>query len=175
VVLTLDQFRLNFVHDPVPTILEDLLAFQNLSDEWYSLAFELSSMPCDALSEHVQKEHLEEFFCIGHDGNYSIYALWRYKDIPLDAAPIVYFNSEAEGSTVLANNLSEFLRLLAYGAEPIFGVYPEKIGEGRVHATRNQEFKGWIHEKCHLQVSRNPNEIVHDAQQQHPALPLIYA
>ena len=65
-------------------------------------------------------------------------------DMPLVEAPIVYFNSEGEGSGVLAYNLPEFLTLPAYDKEPIFGVYPERVDHDSEHTERNEEFRLWL-------------------------------
>ena len=124
-VLTLETFRENFKPYPVPRLLEHLLAFQNTSRDHYSWDFELAVLPQENFKHDVVPEAIPQFFGFGHDASYSFYALWPYKDIPLDEAPVVYFNSEAEGSGVLANNLTEFLTLLAWGQEPILGIYPE--------------------------------------------------
>ncbi|SRR5258708_2363438 len=172
--LTLGQFRINFGQYPVPSLLENLLAFQNASPEWYSLGFELSTISQKDLRHHVSEEVISQIFGFGHDGNYSIYALWRYKEMSLDEAPVVYFNSEGQGSGMLANNLTEFLRLLAYDEEPILGVYPDRAEDDNEHTKRNAEFRVWLEQHYHLHVAKHPNDVVLQARRHHPAVPLIY-
>ena len=169
-VLTLDQFKNNFGEHPIPPMLVDLLAFQNASSQWYSLCFELDIFPLEIFADHLQDEYASQFFCFGHDGNYSIYALWLYKDMPLEEMPIVYLNSEGEGSKVLASNLTEFLMLLARDEEPIFGEYSEKTDNEIEHSSRNQAFRDWLLEHYQIQASLNPTEIVRNAQKQYPSL-----
>lgn len=172
--LPLEQFRANFAPYPVPRLLEELLAFQNASHEWYSLGFELNVITRDNLKHHVPAEVVHQFLGFGHDGTYCLYALWRYREILLDEAPIVYFNSEGEGSGVLANNLAEFFTLLAYDQEPIFGVYPERAEKDFEHTKRNAEFREWLEQRYHLHVAERPNDVVLQARHRHPAVPLLY-
>jgi hypothetical protein len=173
--LMLDQFSRNFGVYSIPNVLKELLDFQNASHAWYSKGFELSIIEQEELREHVTEEKISQFLGFGHDANYSIYALWLYQDVPLEEAPVVYFNSEGEGSTVFAQNLFEFFRLLARDEEPIFGKYSEKEDGEIEHTARNREFRTWLNERYHLQMASRPNEIVRIAQLHHPKLPLIYA
>jgi len=172
-VLTLELFRENFKPYPVPRLLEHLLAFQNTSRDHYSWGFELARLPQDELRDHVVPEAISQFFCFGHDGTYSLYALWRYKEIPLDEAPVVYFNAEAEGSGVLASTLLEFLTLLALDKEPNLGKY-EAGGLGIGPSPRNQELRDWLELHYGLHAAEEPNAIVQRARSQYPALPLLY-
>jgi len=174
-IITLDHFRTNFDPYPVPRILEDLLAFQNSSQEWYSLGFELNVVKRSSLKHHIVAEATPQFFGFGQDGNQSLYALWRYKEMPLDETPVVYLNSEGEGSGVWANNVAEFMTLLAYGTEPILGVYPDQAeaNEDIKHARRNQEFREWLEQRYQLHASEHPNEVVLQARHRYPKVPLI--
>jgi len=174
-MLTIEQFRTNFDPYPVPRLLEELLAFQNISQEWYSLGFELNVVKRSSLKYHIVAEAIPQFFGFGQDGNQSLYALWRYKEMPLDETPVTYLNSEGEGSGVLANNLAEFMTLLAYGTEPILGVYPDRAeaNEDVKYALRNQEFRKWLEQRYHLHAAEYPNDVVQQARNRHPAVPLL--
>jgi len=172
-MLELEQFSRNFAPYPVPSVLENLLAFDTMSPDYYSWGFELAKLPQDELRDHVVPEAISRFFCFGHDGTYSLYALWRYKDAPLDEAPVVYFNAEAEGSGVLASTLLEFLTLLALDKEPNLGKY-EVGGLGIGPSPRNQELRDWLELHYGLHAAEEPNAIVQRARSQYPALPLLY-
>jgi len=172
--LPFDQFRTNFGAYPIPSLLIELLTFQNISTEWYSDGFELDVISQEDFKHHIKEENLPQFFGIGHDANNSIYALWRYNNIPLEEAPVVYLSSEGFGSGIFANNLAEFFTLLACDEEPILGVYSEKPKKDLEHSPRNQEFRIWLAERYHLQAASKPNEIVWKARSQHPKLPLWY-
>lgn len=173
-MLPLEQFQHNFGVYPVPQVLEALLAFQNASPDWYSWGFELSLITREDLMAHVMEKEISQFLGFGHDGSYSIYALWMHQDIPLEKAPVVYFNAEGEGSGVIANNLMEFFTLLACDEEPRFGIYMSKAGNKTRHSKRNQEFRDWIAQKYHLYPSAQPNELVQHARKLYPELPLLY-
>ncbi len=172
-MLDSEQFSHNFALHPVPSMLEDLLIFQNLSQKWYSWGFELDAVSQEKLKAHVKEENISEFFCIGRDRRASLYALWCYKDIPLDEAPVVYFDSEGEGSGVLASTLLEFFTLLAYDDSPFVGRY-EAEGLGIGPSPRNQEFRDWLEQHYHLHAAEEPNAIVQRARSHYPALPLLY-
>jgi|SRR5579875_3240475 len=172
-MLELEQFSRNFAPHSVPAVLADLLAFQNMSRKWYSWGFELDAIPQEKLNAYVNEKSISEFFCIGRDGRDSLYALWRYKDIPLGEAPVVYFDSEGEGSGLLASNLLEFLTLLAHDDSPFLGRY-EAEGLTTEHSPRNQEFRDWLELHYGLHAAEDPNAIVQRARSQYPALPLLY-
>ncbi|HVB62626.1 MAG TPA: hypothetical protein VNE61_15650 [Ktedonobacteraceae bacterium] len=172
--LTCERFRSNFGIYPVPDILKELLAFQEISSQWYSWGFELSVITSEELQDHVPTEVVAQFLGFGHDGNYSIYALWKYKEMLLDEAPVVYFNSEGEGSGVQASNLADFFTLLAIDQEPIFGVYSEQAGKDIKHTNRNEEFREWLEQRYHLHADEHPNDMVQQARHRHPKVPLLY-
>lgn len=172
--ISFEQFRTNFGTYPVPSVLESLLEFESASQEWYSTGFELDVLPQEVLKHHIKEEVISQFYYFGHDGNDSMYALWRYKEVPLDHAPVVYLSSEGEGSGVLADNLTEFLTLLAYGTEPIFGVYPLRTNEDMKYIKRNTEFRAWLDQKYHLRAAEHPNNVVQQARHRYPRVPLIY-
>lgn len=166
--------HMKLIETRMPEIIEELLTFQNTSQEWYSDCFELAIIPETRLLSHISEETLSQFYGFGHDLSDSIYALWHYnRDAPLDKAPVVYLNAEAEGSRVLAATLLEFLVLLTYDKDPIFGEYPQVDQEVK-HTGRNPEFRAWLEQCYHLQATKEPNEIVRHAQAGHPPLPLAY-
>lgn len=171
---SLEEFRNNFGIYQIPDALEALFVFDAPPREWYSGRFELAAISKENLLDHVKEDHLSQFFGFGHDGNYSLYALWRYKEVPLDDAPVVYLNSEGEGSTILANNILEFFTLLARDESPIFGKYSEKDDRAIKHTVRNQEFREWLEQRYHLRPAENPNDVIRQASRQHPSLPLVY-
>lgn len=173
-MLTIEQFRTNFDPFPVPCLLEDLLMFESTSSrEWYSRYFELSIVKREILKYHVPVKALSQFFGFGRNKDDSLYALWRYQEIPLDEAPVIYLNSEGEGSGVQASNLADFFMLLAFDQEPIFGVYSDPIGKDIKHTNRNTEFREWLEQRYHLHAAEYPNDVVLQARHRHPKVPLI--
>jgi len=87
---------------------------------------------------------------------------------------VVYLSSEAEGTTIFANTLHEFLTLLARNEEPRFGKFSEIPDTELEPAPRNQEFRAWLEQKYHLHVASQPNEVIQNARKHHPPLPLAY-
>ena len=172
--LSVEQFSKNFAPYPIPPTLEALLEFQNESNRWYRIAFELDKVPQERLVGHVKDEVLSQFFGFGRERDGSLYALWLYQGDSLEDAPIVYLNSEAEGSSVLASTLREFLTLLARNEEPTFGKFSEIPDAELELAPRNQEFRAWLEQKYDLRVAAHPNEVIQNARKHHPALPLAY-
>jgi len=92
----------------------------------------------------------------------------------LEDAPVVYLNSEAIGSSVLASTLREFLTLLARNEELTFGKFSEIPDAELEPAPRNQEFRVWLEQKYDLHVASQPNEVIQNARKHHPPLPLAY-
>ncbi len=171
--LALEQLRANFDPYPVPHMLEELLAFQIISPEYYAGRFELEVIKREDLKHHIREEALPQFFGFGRESDDSLYALWRYKEMPLEEAPVVYLNTEGEGSGVQANNLAEFFTLLASDQRPVFGIYTELSPRERKHTKRNAEFLQWLEQRYHLQAAEHPNEVVRQARLRHPAVPLL--
>lgn len=169
--LSLEQFRQNFGRYPIPQLLQDLLEFQNVSNEWYSDSFELAVISKEGLKTYFgeNEELLSRWIEFAHDGNDSSYALWLYREMPLESAPVVYFNSEGEGNTVVANNLAEFFTLLACDQEMVLGEYPETDNDNE-HTEMNQAFRVWIRERYQLEAVTHPNEVVQKAKRHHPDL-----
>jgi len=93
--------------------------------------------------------------------------------MPLEEVPVVYLNSEGEGSGVQANNLAEFFTLLATDQDPAFGRYAERSLQDREQTKRNPEFLRWLEQHYHLQEAQYPNEVVRQARLRHPAVPLL--
>lgn len=169
--LSFERFQQNFKGHPVPEALKELLLFQNSVNDWYSGSFELDIMSYNIFNTYIVAiDILKQFLSFGHDGNGSDYALWLYKEEMLpENAPIIYVNSEGEGSTVLANTLQEFLLILAYDEEPIFGEYSE-TEEQIIHTPANHEFRTWLGKMYNVNLTASPIDIVQQARLQHPAL-----
>jgi hypothetical protein len=94
--------------------------------------------------------------------------------MPLEEAPVVYLNTEGEGSGVQASNLAEFFTLLADDQGPVFGMYSELLSKEREHTKRKREFLIWLEQHYHLHATEHPNDIVRLACLRHPPVPLIY-
>lgn len=169
--LLLEQFRQNFDPHPIPQLLQDLLAFQNRSNEWYSDHFELDVISKAGLKTYFgeNEEVLAQFLEFGHTSDGSSYALWLYKDMLLEDAPIVYFDSDGQENTVVANNLSEFFTLLSSDEEVRCDLYAQ-TEDDLEHTARNQEFRVWMWERYCLEVASDPNEVMLKAKQNHPDL-----
>jgi len=60
-------------------------------------------------------EAADQFVIFAADRRLSLYGYWRHDHQALDAAPIVYLDSEATGNTVLTDTLDAFLGLLTLG------------------------------------------------------------
>ena len=73
---------------------------------------------------------------------HSNYGYWLYGGRPLDEAPLVYLDSEAADSTVLANTLAEFVALVALGA-PNLGLY--RLSDEDVEPDEETpQFRDWL-------------------------------
>jgi hypothetical protein len=112
------------------------------------------------------KELASKFAVFGQGPDGSLYALWMHVGPEAEKAPIVYLDSEGCGSKVIADNMREFLRLLAIGYdEP--RRYPTL--EPRM-AESASELRKWLNAKYRLAPPKIGSEIVSNSQQRHPDL-----
>jgi hypothetical protein len=109
-----------------------------------------------------------QFVIFGSDGTQSLYGFWRYDDQPLEQAPVVYLNGEGVRNTVLANDLTEFLSLLALGRERI-GSYRGWTDEPECEKAI-KPFRKWLRDELGIAPPKNGLKIIERARAAHPDL-----
>ena len=110
----------------------------------------------------------DQFVIFGIDELQSLYGYWLYGGRPLIQAPIVYLNHEDTGNTVLANNIEEFLALLAMGKEEVGLV--DGWEEQTEPCADIDEFRSWLKQELGITPPAEGHEIVDPARQAHPDL-----
>src|SRR5205809_2293297 len=118
--MQLDLLRAHFGRRPVPDLLRDLVEFDAAGDDFFSGYFELTDSkgrspahellgPFEGGVEKFGAEFDRELAVFGADSDGSMYALWTHGGRLPEQAPIVYINSEGDGSRVVADDLRAFV------------------------------------------------------------------
>lgn len=156
--MTIEEYAKVFVGCPVPSVLIDLLMFEHVQglEDNYSDGFSLitnSDFRWSVWSSAIGfSNDLIPFAQADSSG--SIYALWCHgNSYDLNEAPVVVYGAEGHYHLV-ANNLLDLLRVLAFDVEPIVdddGIYFYKDEENYEPSSHNRKYKKWLRE--HYQLS----------------------
>ncbi len=115
------------------------------------------------------RQAADQFVVFAFDKSLSLYGYWRYAGQPLDEAPIVYLDGEAQHNTVLANTLEEFLGLLALGYRRIGLVkkWPQVFEPG----ADTLRFREWLRSNGGIEPPQDGyTVVVEQARAKHPDL-----
>jgi hypothetical protein len=169
--MNLAELQANFPADvAVPDELQQLLGFANRERQWFAGHFQLmKSSYGDAAEFDGDEEHARRFVVFGRETDGSTYAYWLYEDRELATAPIVYMNSEFQDNCVVANNLREFLALLACNADDLGRIagYSEFF-ECDSPVPRLGEFRAWLQKEFEITPPADPIAVIRNAQSTHP-------
>jgi hypothetical protein len=152
-------FRRNFPSDAtVPDRLRRLLDFQNGSRDWYSGHFELCEWEYGNPAWFAgDQKAAAQFAVFGQGPDGSLYALWLYPGRTIADAPVVFLGSEGVDCGLLANNVDEFLGLLALGVDELgFAVSWGQELRADQPAPRLQEFRAWLRESFGISSPTEP-------------------
>ncbi|MFO0938377.1 MAG: hypothetical protein U0798_17880 [Gemmataceae bacterium] len=107
-----------------------------------------------------------QFAVFGRGPDGSLYALWLHNGTDTERAPVVLLDSENSENKVIANDVREFLKLLAIGYEEP-GRYPTLEPEDPDSASTLRE---WLSKEFGLTAPETGTEIEAVAQKQQPDL-----
>lgn len=159
------DFRPAFGDHPVPQLLDDLGEFAADVKGYFSGRFKLG--PEDATAWLGGPAKAREFALFGRDADGSLYGFWLYGDRTPETAPIVYLNAAHEGSTVIANDLPEFLSLLALDITDL-GLFYDEGDRPRKHTPGSIAFRTWLLECFGIEPAKHGERIVKRAAAAHP-------
>jgi hypothetical protein len=153
-----------------PQLLVNLLKYSRKSGGFVSCDFEITDSGGDDALAYMggNEEAAKQFLIFGVDGMHSLYGYWLYEGRTLETAPIVYLNGEGVGSTALANNLEDFVSLLALGKEAV-GML-EAWDSSSEPCRNNDKFRAWLEAEAGIKPPKNPNQLVEKARKAHPDL-----
>ncbi|MEB3330317.1 MAG: hypothetical protein VKQ33_13910 [Candidatus Sericytochromatia bacterium] len=165
------DFKPAFGPHPVPQLLDDLGEFAADVKGYFSGRFKLA--PGGAEGWLGGPERAGEFAVFGHDADGSCYALWLYDGRGPAEAPVVYLNAAHSGSTVIAQDLPEFLSLLALDVTDL-GMYYDEANRPRKHSPGHAAFVTWLAECFGIQPAAHAERLVKRAAAAHPTLASRY-
>lgn len=165
------EFLGNFdTSDPPPGELLQLLAFELLAPQSsFSGNFTLYKWPFGKSAWTDNEKVGQHLVVFGHnDDNNSLYAFWRYDGRSVRESPIVYLDSEGIDCALVADNVADFLALLAVDTETLgyccFDADTEYEGAERI-----EEFRTWLLQQFQIAVPSDPASLVAKAQAAHPS------
>lgn len=145
----------------IPCVLQDLLTFElSLPDqEDYIEGFRLAICTQADLNYFCKSERFRtQLFPFAQaDQTGSLYALWLQDNTCLAEAPVVVLGSDKH-YYVVANNLLDFLRLLAIDTEPIIdedGVYYHRDEDNYERSRHLGRYKKWLKSYYQLHAISN--------------------
>jgi hypothetical protein len=152
----------------VPAELDALFEFAEANGGEVSGLFEFDTDGSDSALAWFDKDPVpaRDFAVFGRGPDGSQYALWLHAGSDTSTAPVVLLDSECRGSCVIADNVREFLRLLAIGYEEP-GRYPTLEPEDRASAAK---LRKWLKAQYKLVPPKTGAELVATAQARHPDL-----
>jgi hypothetical protein len=171
--LTLEEVAGNFPSKvAVPSLLVQLLDFQNANDGFCNGSFELTSGGIQTSRTYFENnlDTAEQLILFGHELDGAMYGYWLYDKHDINTAPIIFLGSEGQDNKVVANSLEEFLALLAVGADGTGYAGYNLKPEWYVPPPENRliMFREWL---AGLGIyPGDPKEIVDRAMQSHPNL-----
>lgn len=156
----------------IPELLRELLEFQNQERDWYSGHFELDAFTFGKPAWFGgDRDASEQFAVFGHGPDGSLYALWLYEGRSLATAPVVFLGSEGTDCGVIANDLGDFMALLAIGSGELgFEISWGEVSEARPPAGRLREFRSWLADRFGISAPSDPSPLVRLARNNHPDL-----
>jgi hypothetical protein len=165
-------------YSPIPT-LNKLLAFEKrYGAENYAESFAIHKKFDDDEDSGLtsgwtkDREFLKRVYPFARaTGGGSFYAVWQANEgDDLSKSPIIVFGDEG-GEHVVAQNMDDLLRVLAYDVEPSIDhdkvyFYKEKGHKG---SDEHRAFRKWLKSEFSIEKTSHPDEIVKAAQKKHGA------
>jgi len=169
---TLKKLTTKFNPHKVPQMLADLCEYWDNNTEFFAGSFEVSVDEYDGVKAWFRnvEEGYSKVKIFGHDGIGSLFGLWLHDGITsIENAPIVYLGGEGEGTTVLANDFTEFFSILATNKdyEPFDANFCNAEMDNR---KENSRFRKWLLEKYNISAAKSPLKVVKLAKSKHPDL-----
>jgi hypothetical protein len=150
--MTLQEFKSNFGGQDLPSEMQLLFDFQDkFGAESYVAGFGLLQNDKNGLRYgwSDNEDFLKALMPFAEAGEGSIYCLWdNGTSQELNQMPIVYFDSEGEGETIIARNFLEFIQVL---------MIPDPYDDWR--PDHYAEFIFIFNEKVKLEIPNNTDVI----------------
>jgi len=176
----LDDFKRLFSPWSVPDVLIELAQLQNKREDYLTQFYLSSEGNGDKDEERLLDAELARHFIIFGCCDANYFAYWKISN-ELAHCPIVLISHEVEGSTVMADNIEQFLQLVAagdrwvlnYSDDDVNGIKEELRGEWLMRlifwkAHRKCKKLGrWLSRNYKIKPTKTPQKLVDDAIARH--------
>lgn len=170
-MIELKKIREMLLPYKAPVELEELVKFQNSSNNYYSLGFEITENDGKGMLNTYSTEDSFQKRFLGFanaDGTGSEYMFWlKDTTTELSECPIVVFGSEG-GVHAVASNFRELLQLLSLDIEPMVMwdqiIYYKADDEGS--SKGHDKYLGWL-ANFDIKIVASAANILESAQSKH--------
>lgn len=173
------QYIQNTIGSPIPLSLFELLAFQNSLEpaSSYSDGFEVLVDAIFELDDWSRDQNFQQHLLPIAQADYwgAFYAIWTYRQVNIEDAPVVVFDHDGN-YYVVAKNFATLLQLISLDTEPMIdsdGIYFCKDEANYDPSPYNKNYKKWLKEYCHLSPIYNnfeAEQLIEQAQTNYQAL-----
>ena len=167
---TYKALKKSFGKYAVPDMLKELCDYWDNNPYYFAGSIEIQ-----ADEEHIAHDwfgDIEEgdskVLPFGIDGAGSLIGFWLYEDgMTPDNAPVIFLSSEGVGSTVIADNLADYLVMLTANRDyvPFDGEFLEYEEEQR---GESGEYRAWLKSKFGLDPVDDPEPLWEKGKSRHP-------
>lgn len=159
----------------LPDGIRKLIELQDQWNECIVSNFEMSS--ADLVNWFDGDRDMgNQFVHFAQEADDSSYAMWFYPELQKVEAPIVFLSGEATDFGVIANNLTDFMSLLAVGFDEI-GYELSSLSSDEVFVTSEEvdleklwKFRNWLKCEFDIEPAIDPAQLVLFAKASHPNL-----
>lgn len=150
--------------------LKALLAFEEEHTLSYSGYFRIQASGQDEIDGWFAEgdARRRRLFVFGANVDGSWYALWRFPDLSLSDSPVVYIDSEDNGSYVLSHSPREFIGLLCLGVDELGWSVREAGWPTQTQTVDSTKFRAWASATLGILPIENPEQYVLEARASHP-------
>ena len=111
-----------------------------------------------------------QFTVFAKSGNGGLFSYWMGDPSKIEGAPIVYLGSEG-AAKVIASTFADFLSILAVDYHDLEFTLSSDAWSATSDSTVDMNrFREWLEMECQITPAFNPEQVVTDAQGQHPPI-----
>jgi hypothetical protein len=167
---TYKELKKSFGKYAVPNMLKELCDYWDENPYFFAGSIEIQPDDYNTVKDWFGdiEEGYSKVLPFAIDGAGSMIGFWLYGDgMTPDSAPVIFLSSEGSGSTVLADNISDYMVMLTANRDYIpfdgeFYDYEEEQKE------ESDEYRKWLKSKFDLDPVDDPDPLWKRAKLRHP-------
>ena len=162
----IEKLRRLFPNENIPLKLVKLAEYQNQL-KGYITSFFVVDQGLEKIPKNFKKGSSDKLIVFGGYVDGSSFAFWLYNKSQPSKAPIVFIDCDWEGSSVIANNFEDFLKLLAT-SDSCIALYSEEDNLDERIEKQIKSVRKWLKQQFNIEPAKFPNRIIQNAKSKHP-------